>query len=221
VSDASGPEQTEDTLALSYLDVISCGLGAAVLLFLVLSLVKAQSPALAVPTGKFVVTVFTLTPESGSAPYIRPNVRITPPGGEWAELALENRAEPAGRVGPADFPTDELRSRRFAALNAAVKDGIYLTGFAFRSDHRLQLVADGAPAKPLVFTVSLLKPTPGEWRIDLLANELDGAWSVRRQVFTSAGEVPEPDDKQQFTLSNPTVNGRLRTDFATVKVDEQ
>lgn len=212
-------DENEDTLSISFLDVISCGLGAAVLLFLVLSIVQIKEPAQGTPSPGFIVAVFRLAPMHGERSlYIRPNVRISHENGDWTELPLENRPNPpVGKISATEFPSNDPRSARFAALNARVKGGIYLTGFTFNSKDRLRAVSEGRGNNgPLAFSITLLKPEQGKWKIDLIANDLEGTWSVKREVFTAAGQLDDSAANQ--TLSNQGSDQSIITRFATISV---
>lgn len=154
-----------DTLSLSRLDVVSCALGAAIILGLVLS-VKREIPPVQVPSETVVVVVWQVDSlPDGERPLA--NLRLQLPSGEAVDLPLDDftshgvlRAAPKTKAG-----------RLLAASAAEVVVG----GISYFGDS-----AHATSSADPSYSLYLLDPVPGDWHV-----------MMRRfnQVAAESGEI--------------------------------
>lgn len=161
-------ELAGDPLALSRLDVISCGLGGAVLLGLVFSIVRHETPV-NVSAAPFILVEWRV--EKCSKAGVRPlvNVVVTPP--------------PESSSPPIDLPIEEfdlrtglLKDERIRQHTDALifqKGDFQLMGFSrFGDESGLLTTAgdevrdDNASSTP-VFRLRIANPEPGPWRFQI------------------------------------------------------
>ena len=144
-----------DTVNASALDVISCGLGAAVLLFLVLSIVRADSKASA-STDEFIEILISL---SGTSDALIVPV-LQPPGASKAvvvPLLAIDRVAGRFRPDPAKLGVDPDEMSKL--IEAAQE--YQMLGFSISGDYRVSEYKSGKRE----FRVNILRPKPGEWKI--------------------------------------------------------
>lgn len=153
-------ESDLDPLALSRLDVISCGLGGAVLLGLVFSIVRQQSPS-TVSSPPFIHVVWEVDSVRDNVhPLI--NAVITPPDGDSFDLPLED-FDPAGRLKP-------LADRRFDNGRLDQLGGFTLLGFSrFGEMSRVlrtksgDVVRNDNESPKQVYQLLIANPASGDW----------------------------------------------------------
>lgn len=177
-------EQGDDTLSMSFLDVISCALGAAVILGLVFSIVRREA-SVTTSSPEFIrLTLHTASSEPDVHPLL--NVIVKPPGhAEGFDLVLEDFDLVRGRP----RPRAERRDRGLPI------DNLRLFGFSRHGEHRKFLAGDGqevldANASDLaVYRLMVKVPEPGEWQFDVRFAGLKGAEDAEdlsdAQLFTT------------------------------------
>lgn len=195
-------ESDDGSLGYIFLDVISCGLGGALLLGVILAVPKEQQKT-AVSTAPYVVLRAEVWDEKDAVPDFQalPNVWIKPPGAESGfDLPLEQ------------FDLKTGRSRRGVevhpnlAANGLDNTQLFLTGF-FRHAEGVAELAESKdrPSVPL-YELVIAEPPAGEWefriryqnRRDLLdfldpAKGKIPAVSVRVAAYAANASTAMPD----------------------------
>lgn len=142
-------EEESDDLALSRLDIVSCGLGGAILLCLIFSIIRSSPPIVA-SAPPFINATFIV-----KDPQVLLNVYLKPPGEAGFEIPLEDFNLAIGRLKP---PTERKRN-----IPLTPPEDIYLLGFS-RHGHDAMLLANQTGERR--FVVVIERPRPGRWQVE-------------------------------------------------------
>lgn len=193
----------DSTLTYIFLDVISCGLGGAILLGVILAVPREQK-ALPVSAAPYLVVRVevedTAVPRDDTLPL--PNIWLKPPGADGFDLPLEQ------------FDLATGRSRRGAELHPSLAgldrggSQVFVTGFYRHGEGRADLDPAGAPAgapRAPLYELRVTEPPAGEWRFQV-------RYQNRRDVVAYFGRQP-PAMKARVTAgvpsAPPAVNERM------------
>lgn len=142
-------DQDNDTLSLSRLDVISCALGAAILLFLSLSAIRIQKPSETSATRFLHVSVDLVSGmDRRDSPVI--TFFVTPPGGQTPIDVPAFAFDPvSGRLRP--------EATALVSFTRLLEKGTFhVSGSAIEADRERR----EAPASAYL---TITDPVPGEW----------------------------------------------------------
>jgi hypothetical protein len=153
--EASGEEGS--MLGYIFLDVISCGLGGAILLGVILAVPRDQK-AIAVSTAPYLVVRLEVTDLEGK-PDLQalPNLWVKPPTGPGADLPLEAFDLKTGRSQPG------ARVFRGPAARELGRTEVFLTGFFRHADGAAQVGQDENAMKVPLYELRLTEPPAGVW----------------------------------------------------------
>lgn len=147
-----------DPLATSFLDVLSNGLGAGILLMVLIAAIPIERPAASVPDGPFVRASWIVGGDPSAVLYLR----ILPPGAARPFL-----------VDTGSLPDDAVLDLKchwsgVTPAGSAQLYGFTLGGTAAATGER----DDGSRDRAFVFWIS--EPVPGDWQIGVVyANRAD------------------------------------------------
>lgn len=150
-------EQSTDVVNASALDVISCGLGAAVLLFLILSVVRSQ-PQESASVEEFITVEFRVSQDSHAL--VTPLVKV-PGRTEPIRIPLLAVDRTTGRF-DVTARKDDVNEDDMNQLAAAATGGYDLLGFSLEGDFRARYETTG---EDRIFRMHISGPNPGQWRI--------------------------------------------------------
>jgi len=167
---AEEPISNSDAMSLSSLDVISCGLGAAVLLFLVLSVVRSAPPAAG--SSEFI-----------KIDYVLRELRLREPGKPPSPATTPSAAYSLAIRPPKAMETIELSVALWDPTTGAIRSGVMLSG---EERGRRDLLIASAPSGFFVLgptapdggeqtlTVYVAGAAPGDWQIGLVCTDVQG-----------------------------------------------
>jgi hypothetical protein len=159
-----------DTVNASALDVISCGLGAAVLLFLVLSVVRADTRTSA-STEEFIEILISL---SGTSDALIVPVLQPPGASKPIVVPLLAIDRVTGRFRPDSAKLGVDPDQMSKLLEAAQE--YQMLGFTIAGDYRVTEYKSGKKE----FRVNILVPAPGEWKVSCRYFNADSTARVPR-----------------------------------------
>lgn len=150
-------EQSVDAVNSSALDVLSCGLGAAVLLFMILSVVRSQ-PKESGSVEEYVTVEFRV--KQSSHALVTPLVKV-PGQTKPIRIPLLAVDRTTGRFDPSSRK-DGVSVDDMNHLAASATGAYDLLGFALEGDYRASYQEAG---EDRVFRLHISGPNPGEWQI--------------------------------------------------------
>jgi len=198
--DLPGMEEGEsDPMAMAMLDLLSCGIGGAILLFIIFAVVTPFSSA--PPRSEpFLMAKFRSTSQDVQfEPIIlwAPPERTLPGLGDWTTISFQQSTLLPGGI--AEPPP--------SGLNGVAKD-LRLFGF---SRYGLAERRSGGGQGERSFIIQVFGPKPGHWRFGMRFRQTDTqltrSGKARCDSFTVKGELISPDGWEDGTalLGCPTL----------------
>ena len=192
-------DEPNDSLSMSFLDVISCGMLSAVFLALIFSIVGQKPPTL-LQTHDFIQITFSV-PKNDARVW---NVALTPPGeqGKEVEYAIPMREFNLDSVGRLVGAGEETEKEEVKQLR---KYGVRLLGFQRRFYNPTppnEEVANpnakpGDEKQTATRMIIISEPTVGQWKARIFLR--DGG------EFPSDKDVGEPSDFSVNLSNNKSV----------------
>jgi hypothetical protein len=177
---SSGNGQDDDSLNYIFLDVISCGLGGAILLGVILAVPKVPKPT-AVASAPYLAVRTNVTASDGKTPDVDalPNIWIQAPGQvDGFDMPLELF----------DLKTGRVRSTASIPQLADVgitNSQIFLTGYFRHAEGEAELIPIAKEVKSAYYELILTQPAAGQWKFRI-------RYQNRRNIADYVGEQAPP-----------------------------
>ncbi len=192
-------DEPNDSLSMSFLDVISCGMLSAVFLALIFSIIGQKPPTL-LQTHDFIQITFSI-PKDDARIW---NVALTPPSesGKEIEYAIPLKEFSLDSVGRLNGVVGESDSEEVKQLR---KYGVRLLGFQrrFYNSARPNEDVANSNAKPgdekqtATRMIVISEPTPGTWKARVFVRD--------ESEFPSDKDKGDPSDFSVNLSNNKTV----------------
>lgn len=168
-------EAPSDNFFASALDLLTCGLGAAALLFVLFSKVLSPQPAKTPSVPEYIQVEFFLTTDAGRDFQIVPFIQ--PPNGPAVAVPADALNRKDGRFYPGGY--GGARGGGLQKLSSAVKTtgGYFLRGFSIDSDRAARVEGQSDVRR---FRLLIQRPKPGQWQISAKVSTIAGNTSLAR-----------------------------------------
>lgn len=179
------PTAFTESLSTSFLDVLSNGLGAGILLMVLIAAIPIERPAAPVPEGPFIRGSWTVVDDEGAIL----SLRLMPPNGSTFDVDLRQLDVPAAYGAltldcrwPGVSPAGRVEIYGFSVAGAAAATS-----------------GDNASPKDRTFVLWVNEPMPGDWDVGVIySNRSDsgrgrqGQIVVKSMLETSNGPIDAP-----------------------------